>query len=615
MLLAKTTLRSLAPLIAGFALLFLVAGSAIWLSARQDNVVSWVRHTLEVQNRLSDVRALATDAETGQRGYLLTGREGYLAPFQDAKKQLSGQIDALAEQTADNPQQSARVADLRSVLAAKFVEMQSTVDERAAGHAEAAVAIVDNDSGAKMMAHIRAIVREMGEEENNLLKKRSESAERVSFFVDAALASSAVLVIVLAFFTLREGSRRLADLQTSNQQLKGEIVEREAAEGKVRQLQKIQAIGQLTGGIAHDFNNMLAVVIGSLDMAKRRISASEHPTATKYLDYAAEGAQRAATLTSRLLAFSRQQPLEPKAVDTNHLVAGMSELLRRSLGAQIAIETVLSGGLWRSYADPAQLESAILNIAVNARDAMPDGGKLTIETSNADLDERYARANSEVKAGQYVLISATDTGGGMAPDVIERAFDPFFTTKAVGRGTGLGLSQVFGFVKQSGGHVKLYSERGVGTTVKIYLPRHRGADSAEIGASTAAAMPLGDDKEIVLVVEDDSAVRAVSVSVLRELGYTVVEASSPKQALQCLDAREDIGLLFTDIVMPEMNGRQLVEKALEKRPDLRVLYTTGYTRNAVVHNGAVDAGTPFISKPFTVDQLAAKIREALDAAD
>ena len=383
-------------------------------------------------------------------------------------------------------------------------------------------------------------------------------------------------------------------------------------EEALRQSQKMEAVGQLTGGIAHDFNNMLAVVIGSLDLLVRRLGDA-NPRAQRLVAAAMEGARRAATLTERLLAFSRQQPLQPESIDANRLVAGMSDLLGRSLGGDIRLETVLAGGLWRTHADPNGLENAILNLSVNARDAMPGGGRLTIETANAHLDDAYAATHLGVPAGQYVLIAVTDTGTGMAPDVAARAFDPFFTTKEVGRGTGLGLSQVYGFVKQSGGHVKIYSEPGQGTAVKIYLPRQLGdvADTPARGA--APTLATGGSDELVLVVEDEPGVRRFSVEALRELGYAVLEAESAAEALRLLDATPAVALLFTDVVMPDTNGRKLADEARRRRPGLRVLFTTGYTRNAVVHNGVLDPGVHLIGKPFTIEALAAKVREVLDA--
>jgi len=418
--------------------------------------------------------------------------------------------------------------------------------------------------------------------------------------------------------------RTEAQLQALNHQLEDRIAERTAAlqaevteraqvEAQLRQMQKMESIGQLTGGIAHDFNNMLAIVIGSLDMAKRRLSGSENPKIVECIDNASQGAQRAATLTARLLAFSRQQPLAPQAVQANQLVSGMSELLRRTIGEHIRVETILAGGLWHAFADPSQLESAILNLAVNARDAMPDGGKLTIETANTELDDRYARTHAEVEPGQYVMIGVSDSGTGMSPEVVERAFDPFYTTKGVGKGTGLGLSQVFGYVKQSGGHVKIYSEIGQGTTVKIYLPRHLGnAGNLPEADKTADELPRGHAGEIILVVEDEEQVRHMTVDALRDLGYTIIQASDANQALEQIAVQPQLDLLFTDIVMPGMNGRELSDKVRLLRPEISILFTTGYTRNAVVHNGMLDAGVAFLPKPFTIAQLAWKVRDVLD---
>ena len=291
----------------------------------------------------------------------------------------------------------------------------------------------------------------------------------------------------------------------------------------------------------------------------------------------------------------------------------MSELLRRTIGETIRFETVLAGGLWPAFIDASQLESAVVNLCVNARDAMPDGGRLTIETANCHLDDDYAAQHAEVSAGQYVMVSVSDTGDGMPADVIERAFDPFFTTKEVGKGTGLGLSQVYGFVKQSGGHVKIYSEPGVGTVVKLYLPRHFGVAEAAQGAREAAELPRAVGDEIVLVVEDEEKVRHMSVDALRDLGYIALHAGDADEALALLDENPGVALLFTDIVMPGMNGRRLADAAREKRPEIKILYTTGYTRNAIVHNGVLDHDVHFLPKPFTVAQLAVKVRAVLDA--
>jgi PAS domain S-box-containing protein len=408
-------------------------------------------------------------------------------------------------------------------------------------------------------------------------------------------------------------AERTADLQNALTSLRTEVEEREAAESQLRQLQKMESIGQLTGGIAHDFNNMLAIVIGSLDLAKRRL-LTEPQRALKSIENAEEGARRSSQLTARLLAYSRQQALTPEVLNVNKLVGGMSELLRRTIGESVRVETVLAGGLWNSLADSVQLESAIVNLCVNARDAMPNGGKLTIETANAHLDDAYAARSPGTTPGQYVLIGVTDTGIGMPPEVVERAFDPFYTTKGVGKGTGLGLSQVYGFVRQSGGHVKIYSEPGQGTTVKIYLPRHTAvAEVLDVEEKILdQALPAAKEGEILLVVEDEEAVRRMAVDVLRDLGYTVVQASDGPQAIDILHVQPRISLLFTDVVMPKMNGRVLADQAKKMRPELKVLFTTGYTRNAVVHNGMLDAGVAFLPKPFTVAELARKVRRVLD---
>jgi len=397
-------------------------------------------------------------------------------------------------------------------------------------------------------------------------------------------------------------------------ELRSESAGRTAAETQLRQLQKMEAVGQLTGGIAHDFNNMLAVVIGGLNLLERRLARGDTDV-SRYVEAAMEGATRAAALTQRLLAFSRQAPLSPEPLEPNRMVAGLTDLLARTLGEQVRLETVLGAGLWRAHADPNQLENVVVNLAVNARDAMPDGGRLTIETSNAHMDGAYA-ADEGIEPGQYVLIAVSDTGTGMAPDVMARAFDPFFTTKGVGKGTGLGLSQVFGFVRQSGGHIKCYSEVGHGTTFKIYLPRFFGGaptpDTRRARARPQAAGRRGDLAEVVLVVEDEERLRIFTTEALRELGYTVVHAGDGAEALAMIDAGQGATLLFTDVVMPGMTGRQLADVAVERVPGLKVLYTTGYTRNAVVHNGTLDPGTNFLPKPFSVDQLAVKVREALD---
>jgi PAS domain S-box-containing protein len=391
------------------------------------------------------------------------------------------------------------------------------------------------------------------------------------------------------------------------------IAEREHAEEALRQSQKMEAVGQLTGGIAHDFNNLLTVIAGNIDIARRHVGESGEGRVLRALGNAQIGAERAAVLTQRLLAFSRRQPLNPRPVDANKLVSGMGELLHRTLGETIEVETVLAARLWLIEADPNQLENAILNLAVNARDAMTDGGKLTIETANTHLDRAYAARNAGVTAGQYVAICVSDIGSGMAADTLERAFEPFFTTKEVGKGTGLGLSMVYGFVKQSGGHLKIYSEEGEGTTVRIYLPRLVG-EAAAAEDQPDEAVPEGSREETILVCEDDDDVRAYTVEVLRELGYRVLEAHDGPSALRLLERQEgNVDLLFTDVVLPSgMSGAVLAQEARARRPELRILFTTGYARNAIVHHGRLDPGVELITKPFAYADLAARVRDMLD---
>ena len=394
-----------------------------------------------------------------------------------------------------------------------------------------------------------------------------------------------------------------------------DLTERRAADERARQAQKMEGIGQITGGVAHDFNNLLTIIVGNLETLQRNLDnrTPGHDRLRRSADNAMRGARRAELLTQRLLAFSRQQPLDPKPIELGRLVAGMSDLLRRTLGEHVTVETVLDGGLWRALADPNQLELAILNLAVNARDAMPGGGKLTLETANVYLDEKYAASQAEVLPGQYVMLAITDNGSGMSPDVIAKAFDPFFTTKDVGHGTGLGLSQVYGFVKQSRGHVKLYSEVGEGTTVKIYIPRAHGMNTT---AQPEVDEPVvrGTTSETILVVEDDADVRIYSCETLRELGYHVLEAQNGQEGLELLDRHPEIRVLFTDVGLPGgMSGRELAERARKRRPTLGVLFTTGYARNAIVHDGRLDPGVQLITKPFTQGALASKLRDIIDA--
>lgn len=387
-----------------------------------------------------------------------------------------------------------------------------------------------------------------------------------------------------------------------------------SAEEALRQSQKMEAVGQLTGGIAHDFNNLLAGILGNLELLELRISQGRLDAISRHLETAQGAAKRAAALTQRLLAFSRRQTLDPTSVNVNQLVAGLEDLLRRTVGPSVEIEVVGSGGLWTTLVDRYQLENALLNLCINARDAMPDGGRLTIETANKWLDDRMAR-DRELPPGQYVSLCVSDTGTGMTPEVIARAFDPFFTTKPLGEGTGLGLSMIYGFVRQSGGQVRIYSEVGAGTTMCIYLPRHMGT-VAETPEPEPMQIELGGHGETVLVIDDEASVRSLIVDVLTDGGYHVIEAADGPSGLKVLQSDLRIDLLITDVGLPGgMNGRQVADAGRVHRPRLKILFITGYAENAVVGNGLLGQDMHVITKPFGIEAIANKIRDLIDERD
>jgi signal transduction histidine kinase/CheY-like chemotaxis protein len=409
---------------------------------------------------------------------------------------------------------------------------------------------------------------------------------------------------------------RGAALQVTVDQMKALVEEKDrllddknAADQQLHQAQKMEAVGQLTGGIAHDLNNLLTVITGTIEILAEAVADRPELVAiTKMID---DAAARGADLTQRLLAFARKQPLRPVEVDVNSLVIETTNLLRSTLGEQVEVHLVLAGDASRALIDPSQLTNAILNLALNARDAMPEGGKLTIETCNVVLDENYAGTNSEVTPGNYVLVAVADSGHGIPPDIIDNVFEPFFTTKDVDKGSGLGLSMVYGFVKQSNGHIKIYSEEGVGTTVRIYLPQAEGVPQA-VEAPIAPGIEGGS--ETILVVEDDHLVRAFVVNQIKSLGYATLTAVNAVEAMNFIDGPEAIDLLFTDMIMPgSMNGRQLAEKALQCRESLKVLFTSGYSNEAIIHHGHLDAGVLLLAKPYRTSDLARMIRAALVA--
>ncbi|MGE3064070.1 MAG: CHASE3 domain-containing protein [Hyphomicrobiaceae bacterium] len=589
--------------------IIMVAG---FLGARYLQQADWVRHSLEVQTKLSNVWALLLNTEIGQRGYILTGEDRFLQPHAEAVHQLPEELDELADLLVDNAEQTKALADIRTMITERLAVIDKSIAVRRTQSFEAARDLVVEGAGQSLMRGLRERFDDMQRTELMLLDQRIDAAAAtVKGFTAAALLAVLATALVLMIWITNSRRQRQRLIET-NSALEQTIAARDAAEVQMRQMQKMEAVGQLTGGIAHDFNNMLAVIVSGISLARRRIGSGAIEAADGFLSGALDGANRAATLVQRLLAFSRQQPLKPEATDINKFVANISELIARALGESIRMETVLGAGLWTCSVDPAQLETAILNLCVNARDAMPEGGRLTLETANCHLDDNYAKLHAGVPAGQYVLVAVTDTGTGMSEDVAAKAFEPFFTTKAVGKGTGLGLSQVFGFVKQTNGHIKIYSEPGQGTTVKIYLPRLYG-QAAGRRAKAAQGGELVKGSGTILLVEDDANVLHMTASSLRDLGYDVVEARNAAEALEHLQGATHFDLLLTDIVMPDINGRKLADRALALRPDLNVLFMTGFTKNAVVHNGVLDAGVHFLAKPFSVDELASKVREAMDA--
>ncbi|MCJ2033383.1 PAS domain-containing sensor histidine kinase [Methylobacterium sp. J-068] len=410
---------------------------------------------------------------------------------------------------------------------------------------------------------------------------------------------------------LSEQRAHLRDLAEANDQLRSESAERERIEEALRQSQKMEAVGQLTGGLAHDFNNLLAGISGSLELMQSRMRQGRFGDVERYMTAAQGAAKRAAALTHRLLAFSRRQTLDPKPTNVNRLVSGLQEMIQRTVGPAIAFEFVGASGLWPILVDPSQLENALLNLCINARDAMPGGGRITVETANRELDAPAARRH-EVPEGQYLSLHVTDTGTGMTPEVIARAFDPFFTTKPLGEGTGLGLSMIYGFVKQSGGQVRIRSEVGRGTTVCLYLPRHHGEVDENDASTATLELSRSEQGETVLVVDDEPTVRMLVTDILAELGYTAIEAADSASGLKVLQSDARIDLLVTDVGLPGgMNGRQMADAARVSRPDLKVLFITGYAENAVLGNGHLAPGMAVLTKPFAVDAMAARIRHMI----
>ena len=697
-----------------------LVGAVTWERLNASRVArEWSQHSYRVLATTKDLAIALRDAERGQRGYLLTGKEEYLAPYNEARDRiglLRGELQAL---TVDNPAQQERIRALAPVVQHKLEELAQTVQARRDGGFETALRIVNTDTGRNEMREAEAVLAAMLADEQRLLDERLAQNDARARWVRWLIIGGSVLAVLTLLWAARllnqawsrsyrteaeqralalrlrttldslsQGvavfgpDRRLASwnecfqvlldlpkamlrpgtaygafvehtsepgrpaLETEDQIRHGSQNPREAityerqgtdghhleirrtpmpdggfvltisdmtkraqAEGVLREAQKMQAIGQLTGGIAHDFNNLLQVILGNLEFVRAKLDGDAR--LQQRIERAAWAAQRGATLTGQLLAFARKQPLAPTAVDLAATMPDLVPLLRRTLGEHIEVRYVETAGLWPAMADPAQLESAVLNLALNARDAMPGGGRLTIELGNKVLDHEYARHHAEVVPGDYAMVAVSDTGHGMTPEVLARVFEPFFTTKPDGKGTGLGLAMVFGFVKQSGGHVKIYSEPGEGTTVKLYLPRAVGAAAAAQRTGAPVELPRGT--ATVLVVEDEAAVREIACAILSDLGYRVLEAADGEEALRVFGANTaSVDLLLTDVVLPgKVRGRELSERVRALRPDLKVLFMSGYTENSIVHHGRLDDGVQLIGKPFKREQLASKVAEVL----
>ena len=669
---------------------------------------AWVVHSYEVMDSLHAVLGDALDAETGQRGFLLTHNPGYLKPFHEARSRFARDLGRFQYLTEDNRDQQKRAATLHKLFFDRMQVLEASMS--ASKVAEAAPSIIPLlDQGKAMMDTTRFVIDMGMADEKHLLDQRVEARRAAEFFeiLSAVLVTIIAIIILLVagvllvrnnarlalsealrarqakvlqatldnirdgivvfddenklaafneiFFRLMDFPTKLAmmgaaldafrevDAKFSREVVDGDLAARDyarmqrgereldvykapipgegfliaaadvsarvRAEQTIRQSQKMEAIGHLTGGMAHDFNNLLQIISANLDLLMKSDNSDPSRRAAR-LQAAVSAVERGGRLTSQLLAFARRQALDPEVLNLGRMVHDMTDLLRRTLGERVEVESMVAGGLWNAQIDRSQVENAILNLAINARDAMPNGGKLTIEVANAFLDDSYVRAHTEVVAGQYVMLAVSDTGTGMEPDTIARAFDPFFTTKPEGKGTGLGLSQVYGFVKQSGGHIKIYSELGIGTTIKLYLPRSKKAQEQR---ESLLDMPIRGGDETILVVEDDEGVRAAVADMLQELGYRVERAENAETALAILGSDTNVDMLFTDVVMPgPMNTRDMARKAQQMVPKLKVLFTSGYTQNAIVHNGRLDEGVALISKPYRKDDLARKLRSMLD---
>lgn len=706
------------------AILTLIGGLAWDRFDAARSAREWTRHTYTVLGTIKDLNLAMRDAETGQRGFLLTGDEDYLAPYRAALGRVTTLQGELQRMTSDNPAQQARLVALAPALQQKLDELALAIELRRTAGFDGALQIVRTNAGRTYMRQVETVLAAMTGEEQKLLAERLAMADVRNEWVRGLVLAGTFVAIVALLWAVRmlnqawsRSSQAEIDQRTVALQLRAsldslsqgvgvfgpdrtlvnwnewfqvlldmpkpmlrvgtpyvafveqaeaggspfletedqiehgravpgepvtyectradgrhfelrrtptpdngfvltisDMTKRAQAEGVLREAQKMQAIGQLTGGIAHDFNNLLTVILGNLEFVRAKLGVG-HALQIR-LERATWAAQRGATLTAQLLAFARRQALAPVPIDLTVTVPALVPLLRRTLGEHIDVRYVETAGLWPAMADAAQLESALLNLALNARDAMPGGGRLTIELGNNVLDEAYARRHVEVTPGDYTMLAVSDTGHGMTPDVLARAFEPFFTTKPDGKGTGLGLAMVFGFIKQSGGHVNIYSEPGEGTTVRLYLPRAIGV-TLPAAQRTGTPVDLPRGSATILVVEDEAAVREIASTILADLGYRVLEAADGEEAMRVFGSHaSQVDLLLSDVVLPgKVRGRELSERIRAMRPEVRVLFMSGYTENSIVHHGRLDDGVQLIGKPFKREQLARKVAEVLIEAN
>ena len=523
---------------ASLALLILVGILAALMVERGNSAADWSAHSLEVEAKATQLLAQTQDLRIGERGYVLTGSDAFLEPYRSALARIPASLNELRSFVSDNPSQIRRVDRLRMAISAVMAESARPVELARKGDTAGAIEVIKSGRGIQVMDDFRVAFEDFYQAENGLLGARLAAERRARTVMLALVIASLVTAALAAIAALAMNGAYIRDLRERSEALAQETRERKEVQAILAQTQKMESIGLLAGGVAHDFNNLMTVVIGNLDSAERRLALAEtveRSVIARPVAAALQGARRAASLTQRLLAFSRQQMLDPRQVDVNRLVSSLSDMVARTVGETIAVETILGSGLWRTFADPSQLENAVVNLVVNARDAMPQGGRITIETANAYLDEAYCNQFGDVTPGQYVLLSVSDTGTGIPPETLNKVFEPFFTTKSASTRTGLGLAMIHGFVKQSKGHVRIYSELGQGTTVKIYLPRMEGAARIESAPSAAreesSEIPRARAGEVVLVVEDDDDVRDSTVALLEDLGYSVLAARNGVEAL------------------------------------------------------------------------------------